>query len=104
MFIVNESTVGPELAGYLFSREQLAGPVHEQQKHLEGLGVELDAEPLAAKLPGGSVGFKCSEAIARCWLWAGHVFFPVYATGSRTEAGRAMYNFAEVASMQSFAR
>ena len=57
----------------ILAREQFAGALEQQEQHLEGLRVELDADALAAKLSGGGVGFKGSEAIAPGWRWVGHV-------------------------------
>ena len=64
VFVVDEGTVGPELAGDFFAGEEGSGLLEEHAEDLEGLGVELDADALLAELSGGSVGFKDSEAIA----------------------------------------
>jgi len=56
--------------GDLLARQQLAWPVEEHQEHLEGLGVQLDAQTLAAKLSCGGVHLKDSEAITLCRLRA----------------------------------
>ena len=64
MFVVDKGAVGPEFAGDLLTSQQLAGALDEHQKHLKGLCVQLDAQPLAAKLAGSRVRFIGSEAIA----------------------------------------
>ena len=68
VLVVDEGAVGPQLAGDFLARQQLAGPLQEQQEHLEGLRVQLDADALPAQLSGGGVCFKGSEAIAPGWL------------------------------------
>lgn len=69
MFGVDESAVGPELASDLVAGEQLAGAIEKHAENLEGLGVEAEADALAAELAGGGIGFEGSEAIAaRGWL------------------------------------
>jgi len=69
---VDEGAVGPEGAGDLVAGEDLAGALEEQKEKLEGLGVELEAEALAAQLAGGGVGFEGSKAITPWWLRIGH--------------------------------
>ena len=64
MFGIDEGAVGPKLAGDLLAGEKLAGTVEKHAQNLEGLGVEAEADALAAELAGGSVGFEGSEAIA----------------------------------------
>ena len=78
VLVVDEGAVGPQLPGDFLAGEQLAGPVQQQQKHLKGLRIQLDADALPAQLSGGGVGFECSEAIAPGWLRVCHVFSPVY--------------------------
>jgi hypothetical protein len=68
VLVVDEGSVGPELAGDFFSRQQLAGSIQEHDEHLEGLGVQLDADALSAKLTQGGVSFKYSEAVMPGWL------------------------------------
>ena len=106
VFGVDEGAVGPELAGDFFAGEEFAGAVEEQAEDLEGLGVELEADALAAELAGGGVGFEGSEAIARVgWLWAGHVWLSSVADGGgHFEACWAMENSAEVAWCSGLAR
>ena len=109
MLIINKSTVGPKLAGNLFARKKLAGPVEEHQKHLEGLGVQLDAQALAAKLSRGGVYLKDSEAIARGGLRAGAVFrhgFQTSVADGDLDRGhsQAMEDFFQVAPMEALAR
>jgi len=74
VFGVDEGAVGPKLAGDLIASEELAGALEEHAENLKGLGVEAEADALAAELAGGGIGFEGSEAIAAVgWLWAGHV-------------------------------
>ncbi len=72
MFVVDEGAVGPELTGDLFAGEELAGVREEEGEDLEGLGVDLDADALAAQLAGGGVGLEGSEAVAPGWAGVGH--------------------------------
>jgi hypothetical protein len=75
VFGVDEGAAGPELACDLVASEELAGALEEHAEKLEGLGVEAEADALAAELAGGGVGFEGSEAIAAVgWLRAGHVW------------------------------
>jgi len=74
VLVVDKGSVGSQFAGDFFTREQLAGPVEEHEEHLEGLGIQLNAQALAAKLSRGGVHLKDSEAIALCRLRAGAVF------------------------------
>jgi hypothetical protein len=73
VFVIDECSIGPQLAGYLLACEELTWAVHEQQEHLEWLRIQLDAEALPAKLARVSVCFECSEAIAPGWPCVGHV-------------------------------
>ena len=72
MFVVNKSSVGPQLPGDFLSRQQLTGPLQQQAQHLKRLCVQLDPESISAKLSRGYVCFKCAEAIAPCWLCIRH--------------------------------
>ena len=69
----------------------------------KGCAFNLIAYALPAKLAGGSVCFKCSEAIAPGWGWIGHGFCPVYPMTNSIENDSAKYNFPETLSLQSFA-
>jgi hypothetical protein len=69
---VDEGAVRPELTGDFFAGEKLAGARKEEAENLEGLGVELDTDALAAELAGGGIGLECAEAIASGWGWGGH--------------------------------
>jgi hypothetical protein len=72
VLVVDEGTVGPEGAADFLACEQSAGAVEEQEEYLEGLGVELDADSLAAELAGDAVCLKSSEAIAARWEGVRH--------------------------------
>ena len=72
VFVIDKGSVGPQFAGDFFAGEQLARPSQQHAAAPEGLRVQLDADALPAKLSRGSVGFKCSEAIAQGWLWVCH--------------------------------
>lgn len=61
---VDIDPVGPEGVGDLVAGEEFAGAVEEETQNLEGLGVEAEANALAAELAGGGVGFVGSEAVA----------------------------------------
>jgi hypothetical protein len=56
-----------EFAADLLARQHFAGPLQEHTEHLKGLGIQPDSNPLPAKLSGGSVHFKRSEAKAPGW-------------------------------------
>ena len=64
---VDESAVGPKVAGDLVAGEQLAGVIEEQAEKLEGLDVETDADALTAELAGGGVDIEDAEAITPDW-------------------------------------
>src|ERR1039458_7612140 len=49
-----------------------AGPLQQQAEHLEGLGVQPDANALPAKFSGGCVCLEGAEAIAPRWPWVRH--------------------------------
>jgi hypothetical protein len=49
MFVVNKSSVGPQLPADFLSRQQLAGPLQQQAKHLKRLRVQLDPEPISCE-------------------------------------------------------
>ena len=70
---IDKGSVGPEFPGDFFASKKLAGMAQEHQEHLKRLRVQLDAHTLLAKLTGGGVRFKCSEAITQGWLWVCHV-------------------------------
>jgi hypothetical protein len=91
MFVVDEGAVGPEFARDLLARQQLAGPVYQHQEHLERLGIELDANALAAKLTRSGVCFKCSEAIAPRWPWVRHLSCPMYPITGRNPSRPVSY-------------
>jgi hypothetical protein len=103
VFVIDKRAVGPQLPADFLSREKPAGPLEEQQEHLEGLRVQLDEDALPAQLSGGRVCFKCSEAIAPGWLWVCHVLFPVYPIANSSQSDPAKYNFSEIQLLQSFA-
>jgi hypothetical protein len=74
VFGVDPGAVGPEVVGDLVAGEELARTFEEQAEDLEGLGVEAQADALAAELAGGDVGLEGSEAVAAGWCGAGHVW------------------------------
>ncbi len=84
VFVVDEGSVGPQLAGDLFSGEEFAWPLQEHEEDLEGLGVQLDADALTAEFAQWCVCFKYSEAVAPVWLWVGHVSCQVYSSECRS--------------------
>jgi hypothetical protein len=45
----------------------------KHEEHLERLRMQLDADPLPAKLSMDGIRFKYSEAIATSWLWVRHI-------------------------------
>ncbi len=96
VLVVDKGAVGPELAGDLFASEELAGAVEEHDQDLKGLGVQLDANALAAQLARSGVGFKDSEAIADGWALIGHVSCPVYSSRVLKPHLREMYNFLQL--------
>jgi hypothetical protein len=93
VFVVDESAFGPQFARDFFASEQLSGTLNEQQKHLEGLRIQLDEDALPAKFTCGGVCLKRTEAIAPGWLWFGHDFRSVYPIASANQSLKSMYNF-----------
>ncbi len=77
VLVVDEGSVGPELARDLFAREQLAGelqiPLQKHEQHLERLRVQFDAQSLPAQFARGGVRLKDSKAIAPDWPRVGRV-------------------------------
>ena len=64
MLIIDEGSVGPELAGDFVACQQITRPLQEHQQDLKGLRVQLDANSLPAQLSRCSINLKYSEAIA----------------------------------------
>ena len=109
MLIVDEGSVGPQLVGDFLARKKLAGPVEQHEEHLEGLGVQLDAQALTAKFSRGGIHLKDSEAITRGRLRASAVFRHGFQTSVADEdliawLGRPMENFSQVVPIEELAR
>lgn len=77
MFVVDEGSVWPECAGDLFASEELAGPLQKHEEHLEGLGVQLNADALPTEFAESGICFEYSEAVASGWLIVEHILWPV---------------------------
>jgi hypothetical protein len=72
---------------------------------MEGLGVQLDAQTLAAKLSRGGIHLKDCEAITRGGAVIRHGFQTSVAHGELDAAPcRAMENFSQVTPIEALAR
>lgn len=73
MLVIDKGSVGPQRAADFLAGDQFAGPLQQQKKKLQRLGLEAHPNPLAAQFAGGRIRLKYTEPIASHWLSLRHV-------------------------------